>query len=50
MKTTVKFKCRASRRVPEKGVLSLYVTRHRVTRSTTTSHVLFSDEEYITGS
>jgi len=44
MKTTVKLKFRASRRVPGRGVLTLLVTRRRITRATTTSCVLSSDE------
>ena len=44
MKTTVKLKLRASRRMPGCGVLVLRVTRGRVTRTMTTSCVLSLDE------
>jgi len=44
MKTTVKFKLRASQRVPGSGVLVLQVTRRRVARTMKTPYVLSFDE------
>ena len=43
-KTTAKFKLRASRCMPGRGVLVMHVTRHRETRTTTTSYVLSFEE------
>ncbi len=40
MKTTVKLKLRASQRMPGHGSLVMHVTRHRMTRTLTTPHVL----------
>ncbi len=44
MKTTVKLKLRASLRMPGSGTLAIHITRHRKTRTTTTSYVLHGDE------
>ena len=44
MKTTVKFKLRASESMPGCGKLVLHVTRHRVTRSMRSPYVLSPDE------
>ncbi len=44
MKTTVKFKFRASLRMPGSGILVLCVTRHRKTSSTTTPYLLSKEE------
>ena len=44
MKTTVRLKLRTSNRMPGGGVLALHITRHRITRTVTTSCVLSVDE------
>lgn len=44
MKTTVKFKLRASTCMPKRGPLVIHVTRHRATRTMTTPYVLFPGE------
>ena len=44
MKTTVKLKLRTLQRMPGHGVLVMHITRHRVTRSKTTSYVLSFSE------
>ena len=44
MKTSVKLKLKASQLTPQSGVLAMRITRHRATRTTTTSCVLSSDE------
>ncbi len=44
MKTTVNFRFRESTAIPGRGVLVLFVTRHRKTRSTTTGYKLSISE------
>ena len=43
-RTNVKLKLRALQRMPGGGVLTMQITRHRVTRTRTTSCVLSFDE------
>ena len=49
MKTSVKYRLRASRSMPQRGVLVMYVTRHRLTRTKSSSCALSVDEWDETG-